>query len=73
MEYGRLIRHTAKEAAKGAAGGCITHFLIAVAAAILLGSGAHYWGLPGGIVFLVVLIAIFLATVLIPWKKDRNL
>lgn len=68
-----MIRHAGKEAAKGCASGCITHFLIAVAAAILLGGGAHYWGLPGVVVFLVVLIAIFLATVLIPWKKEKNL
>jgi len=68
-----MVRHAAKEAAKGAASGCITHFLIAVAAVFLLGRGPHYWGLSGGGVFLVVLIAIFLATVLIPWKKETKL
>jgi Mg/Co/Ni transporter MgtE len=73
MEYGRVIRHAAKEATKGAASGCITHVLIAVAAAFLLGGGAHYWGLSGAAVFLVVLTAIFLATVLIPWKKETKL
>jgi hypothetical protein len=73
MEYRRGIRHAGKEAAKGCSGGCITHFLIAVAAAILLGGGAHYWGLPGAVVFLVVLIAIFFATALIPWKKEKKL
>jgi hypothetical protein len=35
--------------------------------------GAHYWGLSGVVVFLVMLIAIFLATVLIPWKKEKNM
>jgi hypothetical protein len=73
MEYGRAIRHAGKEAAKGCAGGCITHFLVALAAAFLLGGGAHYWGLSGGAVFLVVLLAIFLATVLIPWKRETKL
>ncbi len=73
MEYRRAIRHAATEAAKGAASGCITHFLIGVAAAALLGGGAHYWGLSGAVVFLVVLIAIFLATVLIPGKKEKKL
>ena len=73
MEDGRPIRHAAKEAAKGAASGCITHFLIAVAAAFLLGGGAHYWGLSGDAVFLVVLIAIFFATVFLPWKKEKKL
>jgi hypothetical protein len=72
MDYGRITKHTAKEAAKGAASGCVTHFLIAVAAAILLGGGAHYWGLPGSMVFVVVLIAIFLASVLIPWEKENK-
>jgi hypothetical protein len=56
----------------GAASGCVTHFLIAVAAAILLGSGAHYWGFSGRTVFVVVLIAIFLASVLIPWEKEKK-
>jgi Mg/Co/Ni transporter MgtE len=73
MEYGRVVRHAAKEAAKGAAGGCITHLIVAVIAAFLLGGGAHYWGLPGGTVFLVALIAIFFAAVLIPWKKEKRL
>jgi Mg/Co/Ni transporter MgtE len=72
MEYGRVARHAAKEAAKGAASGCVTHFLIAVAAAILLVSGAHYWGFSGRTVFVVVLIAIFLASVLIPWEKEKK-
>jgi len=73
MEYRRAIRHAATEAAKGAASGCITHFLIGVAAAALLGGAAHNWGLSGAVVFLVVLIAIFLATVLIPGKKEKKL
>jgi hypothetical protein len=72
MEYARIARNAAKEAAKGAASGCVTHFLIAVAAAVLLGGGAHYWGLSGRIVFVVVLIAIFLASVLIPWEKEKK-
>jgi len=40
-------------------GGYITHFLIAVAAAILLGGGAHYWCLSGRALFAIVLITIF--------------
>ena len=51
MEYRRAIRHAATEAAKGAASGCITHFLIGVAAAALLGGAAHNWGLSGAVVF----------------------
>ncbi len=72
MEFRKAARHATREATKGAASGCMTHLLIAIAAAILLGSGAHYWGLSGRMVFVVVLIAIFLVNVLIPWKSDRR-
>jgi Mg/Co/Ni transporter MgtE len=72
MEYGKAARHAAKEAAKGATSGCVTHFLIVIAAAILLGGGAHYWGLSGRVVFGVVLIAIFLTSALIPWRKEKR-
>ncbi len=59
MEDKKIARHAIRESAKGCTGGCITHFLIAIAAAILLGS-------------LVVLIAIFLASALIPWEKEKR-
>jgi MFS-type transporter involved in bile tolerance (Atg22 family) len=72
MEDKKIARHAIRESAKGCTGGCITHFLIAIAAAILLGSSAHYWGLSGRAVFLVVLIAIFLASALIPWEKEKR-
>jgi hypothetical protein len=72
MEYNKTGSHAVREAAKGCAGGCITHFLIAVAAAVLLGSGAHYWGLSGRAVFAIVLITIFLVSALIPWEKEKR-
>ena len=63
MQPREVVHRVAKEAAKGASSGCVNHFLIAVAAAVLLGSGAHYWGFSGRVIFVVVLIAIFLASV----------
>ena len=45
----------------------ITHVLIAVAAAILLGGGAHYWCLSGRALFAIVLITIFLIL-----RRDRT-
>jgi len=69
MQHRKVARHAAKEAAKGAAVGCVTHLVIAVSAAILLGTGAHYWGFSGRAVFVIVLVAVFLASVLIPWEK----
>ena len=72
MEFRKAARHAAREAGKGAASGCMTHLLIAIAAAILLGSGAHYWGFSGRMVFVVVLIAIFLASVLFPWETEKK-
>jgi len=52
--------------------GCTTHFLIGIAAAILLGGGAHYLGFSGRIVFVIVLVVVFFASVFIPEKKEKN-
>jgi hypothetical protein len=69
MESQNTARIVAKKSLKGCASGCVTHFLIAVATAALLGSGAHYWGFSGRTVLVVVLLVIFATSVLIPWDK----
>jgi len=73
MEYKKTASHAARESVKGCVGGCITHFLIVVAAAILLGSSAHFWGLSGRAEFAIVLITIFLVSALIPWENEKRL
>jgi hypothetical protein len=45
------------------------HFLIAIAGVVLLGGTAHFFGFSGRVVFVVVVAAIFIASVLIPEKK----
>jgi hypothetical protein len=52
--------------------GCVGHFLIAVAAVALLGGAAHYWGVSGRLVFVIVLVLIFFVSVLIPYKKQKK-
>jgi hypothetical protein len=64
-----VLHNVAKESAKGCAGGCVTHFLIAVAAAILIGGGGHFWGLSDKALFFIVLVIIFLVSALIPWER----
>ena len=53
--------------------GCVGHFLIGIAAAVLLGSTAHYFGFSGRIVFVIVLVVIFLASAFIPDKKRKEM
>jgi hypothetical protein len=43
-----------------------------MAAAALLGGTAHYLGFSGHVVFVVVLVSIFIASVLIPDKKKNE-
>jgi hypothetical protein len=52
--------------------GCVGHFLIAVAAVALLAGTAHYWGVSGRLVFMIVLVVIFVVSVLIPYKKKKK-
>jgi len=52
--------------------GCVGHFLIGIAAAILLGGTAHFFGLSGRGVFVIVLVVIFIASILIPDKKKEK-
>jgi hypothetical protein len=72
MELRGTAKTTVRESAKGCAVGCLTHFLIGIAAAILIGGGAHYWGLSGRAVFVIVLVVIFFAAVLLPWEKHNR-
>jgi hypothetical protein len=67
-EYRKIAKDASKE---GCASGC-GHGVIAVAAAILLGGGATYWRFPGWLVFVVVVVAVFFASVLLPWKKGKG-
>ena len=69
MEFQKAAKRGATEGVKGCASGCVTHFLIALAGVILLGGGAHFWGVSGKIVFLIVLAVIFFVSVLVPWPK----
>jgi hypothetical protein len=46
--------------------------LIAVAAAALLGIGAHHFGLPRLATFALVVVVIFLVSVLIPGPKRKK-
>jgi hypothetical protein len=71
MERRPALLNVAKESAKGCAGGCVTHFLIAVAAAILIGGGAHFWGLSGKALFFMVLVIILPVSALILWERGR--
>jgi len=50
----------------------VGHFLIGVAAAILLGGSAHFFGLSGRAVFAIVLVVIFFASVFLPDKKEKK-
>jgi hypothetical protein len=52
--------------------GCLGHFVIGLAAAILLGGTAHYFGLSGRVVFAIVVVVIFIASVLVPDKKAKK-
>ena len=52
--------------------GCVGHFLIALAAAALLGSATHYLGFSSRVVFAVVIVVIFVTSVLIPDKKQTK-
>ncbi len=49
--------------------GCLGHFIIGIAAAILLGGAAHYLGLVRWAIFVLVVVVIFSTSVLIPGPK----
>ncbi len=49
--------------------GCTTHFLLAIAAAILLGGAVHYWGFSGRTLFATVAVVLFVIAVFFPWKR----
>ena len=63
---------TFKEFSKESATGCLGHFVIGVAAAILLGTSAHYLGVSRWVIFLIVVVVIFSVSVLIPGPKPKN-
>jgi type IV secretory pathway VirB2 component (pilin) len=71
MERRPALHNVAKESAKGCAGGCATHFLIAVAATILIGGGAHLWGISWRVLLFIVLGIIFFVSAFIPWQRER--
>jgi len=51
--------------------GCLTHFLLWVAAVALLGGAAHYWGFSGRTLFALVAVVIFLTAASLPWRKRK--
>ena len=52
--------------------GCLGHFFIGVAAAALLAIGAHHFGLPRLVIFVLVALVIFSVSVLIPGPKRKK-
>jgi hypothetical protein len=52
--------------------GCLGHFIVGIAAAVLLGGAAHYLGLSRWAIFVLVVVVIFSASVLIPGPKNRK-
>jgi amino acid permease len=47
-----------------------SHILITVAGFVFLGGTAHYFGFSGSVVFVVVAVGIFVASILIPEKNS---
>jgi hypothetical protein len=64
---------TFKEFVREFSTGCFGHFFIAVAAAALLGIGAHHLGLPRLAIFALVVAVIFSVSVLIPGPTRKKL
>ena len=50
--------------------GCLGHFIVAVAAAALLGMGAHHIGLPRLAIFALVVTTVFVVSALLPRTKQ---
>jgi hypothetical protein len=51
--------------------GCGIHSFLTIAAAILLGSAAYYWGLSGRTLYVLIAIVLFFG-VIRPWLKTRQ-
>lgn len=62
---------TLREFAKEFFTGCLGHFVIAVAAAVLLGIGAHHFGLSRLAIFTLVVVVVFFVSVLIPGPRRK--
>jgi hypothetical protein len=60
---------TFKEFVREFSTGCLGHFIVGIAAAVLLGSVALYLGLARWVIFVLVVVVIFSASVLIPGSK----
>ena len=52
--------------------GCLTHFLLGVAALVLLGGAAHYWGFSGRTLFVLVAVVLFFTAASLPWRKRKG-
>jgi len=63
---------TFKEFVREFSTGCLGHFFIAVAAAALLGIGAHHFGLPRLATFALIVVVIFSVSFLVPGSKRRK-
>lgn len=51
--------------------GCTTHFLLGIAAVVLLGGAAHYWGFSGRTTFVLVAIILFVVAVFLPGRRRK--
>jgi hypothetical protein len=63
---------TFREFAREFSTGCFGHFFIGVAAAALLGIGAHHLGLSRLAIFVLVVVVIFSVSALIPGTKSKK-
>jgi hypothetical protein len=63
---------TCREFAREFLTGCLGHFIVGIAAAVLLGSAAHYLGFSRWVIFVLVVVVIFLTSVLIPGPKEKK-
>ena len=61
-----------RDSAREFAIGCSTHFLLAVAAFVLLSGAAHYWGFSGRTLFVVVAVVLFFTAASLPWKRRKE-
>jgi hypothetical protein len=63
---------TFKEFATEFSTGCFGHFVIGIAAAALLGSAAYRLGLSRWVIFALVVVVVFSASILIPGRKQKK-
>jgi len=61
-----------KDIASEFAIGCTTHSMLSIAAVILLGGAARYWGLSGVTLYVLIAIVLFVIAVFLPWRRRKK-